>query len=348
MQYILNHTGQLLISNTANCPIFIPSLLNDNLIASLAICNETNFKFTPNKHNLDNVFKLYFSKLLAGNMSLQENIADLAIENIFLWHDAKIAKNSNVKIQLNDSKRFIKGLNSFLYCKELTVNQIINFNAIFLPKNIIKGIRKGKMRVGKPQKVSYAFFAPPIEKIEKLMVDTINFIHSKKTHQIDKALISMMQFFFIHPFNDGNGRVFRALTLSLLKDQLGLINSFIMLVYFKIINQENYYLSQKEYRNGNVNEIKNFHIQAINWTNKSVTVLSDFIDEYMEKIGNDKSNPYFSQVVVIVDKSEQLDSDLFKLQKTKGQKCIYLNTALLNVLNQFDYYLRFELRSFLL
>ena len=179
------------------------------------------------------------------------------------------------------------------------------------------------------------------------MTDVFDFIHSEKTSIINTALIAMFQLAFIHPFKDGNGRVIRAFSISSLQKELGVIPSYLLVLYFKVINPTNYYSTLKSYREGDLMLIKKFHINAIEWANQSAKTLTDFIQEYTNKVGqhNIDSDSNYSQVVIKTELNHKVDESIFQFHSKKAGKNIYINTALLNVLNQFDYYLRFELRK---
>ncbi len=344
-------TGQLSPSKIEGCPVFTPNKLNDNLIKSLSLVGSECLSEDFHNHQLGKTFEPYFCKFFAGNNSLVEDIADIPIETLYLWYDAKIAKTSQVKFIVKNAIRFNNLLQEIRNSDALTINKLIKWNKLALPKKAQYGIRRNKMLVGNPKKVSYAFYAPDKEVLIELCEDAINFVNSNKTSALNTALISMMQFFFIHPFYDANGRMFRALSIVLLQKEFGLINAFLLNLYLKNINREGYYFSQKFYRAGNLESIVNYHKRAIKWANKSALILKTLLDDYLnltkQKNLNDKN---YSQIIVKIknNTTQELDTNIFKLHGTKGINAIYINTALLNVINQFDYYLRFELRACML
>lgn len=73
------------------------------------------------------------------------------------------------------------------------------------------------------------------------------------------------------------------------------------------------------------------------------------MEGYIQKIATQdlEENKIYSQVVIKQSKNDPQNPDktIFEFHSTKGSNNIYINTALLSCLNQFDYYLRYELRS---
>ncbi len=244
-------------------------------------------------------------------------------------------------------KKFNKILGLMKSGDLINKTNLVKYNELLQPKNSQFRYRAGKMRVGNPLKVDYVFYAPPTNEIDNLLADVFEFIHSERSSRINIALIAMFQLAFIHPFVDGNGRVIRAFALSFVQKELGVISSYLLVLYFKVINPINYYLTLKAYREGDLTTLKNFHQKAIKWANQSVIVLSGFIEEYINKVGQHKidvDNNY-SQVVIKTDTNKKVDDSVFQFHRKKAGINIYINTALLSVLNQFDYYLRYELRK---
>jgi len=79
-----------------------------------------------------------------------------------------------------------------------------------------------------------------------------------------------------------------------------------------------------------------------------VKVLDSLLTQYIEEIGLDCFNEFYhcTQIVVKQDKTDisMEDKNNFEKRGMKAGKNIYINTALLSAFNQFDYYLRHELR----
>jgi len=335
-------------SNIDIYPCFIPVRLSDELVSKLCLNTKKIKLEADHQFNYFGMLNLYFQKFFAGNMSLQEVFSDLPIENLYLWSVAKISNDIHVKQVVNDRKKFNNALSLIKSNNSLNKASFAKYNKLLQPKRREFGYRKGNMRVGDPSKIDYAFYAPPVDKLDVLLENVFDFVKSKNISKVNIALIAMFQLIFIHPFKDGNGRVVRALTISFLEKELGVIPAYLLILYFKVINPVNYYLALNSYREGNIKEIKRFHVEAINWAYKSKKILFEFIEGYIQQTGLDKiyNYPSYLQVVVKSEPNECINQNIFKFHSKKEGKNISINTALLNVLNQFDYYLRYELRTY--
>ncbi|VAW36534.1 hypothetical protein MNBD_GAMMA01-2203 [hydrothermal vent metagenome] len=339
-------TGQLSASKIEGCPVFIPN--NLKLFSSKLRLNDCEFCVSQNIDPIyTDTFKLYFYKFFAGDKSLVAGFADIAILDLYLWSEAKIASSVYVKEVVNSAKRFAKVQDALTAAKEYTKPLLLQQNKLLRPKDRVHGIRTTKMRAGNPNNNPYAFYCVPAEKIDALFADLLQFINSTEESTINKSLIGMMQFIFIHPFKDGNGRTSRALFIAMMQVQYGLEFCCVFMLFLKNINRRQYYVALHDYRNGDIKNLKQFYLKAITWVNKSIVVLQDLLTEYTNKVGkhNLENQQVYSQLVVKADENQKMDKTIFQLHSKKGKYHIYTNTALLNVLNQFDYYLRYELRK---
>ncbi|MCF6288740.1 MAG: Fic family protein [Proteobacteria bacterium] len=341
-------TGQIIASHIKNCPVFIPNKLI-SIPTSLKLTAKE-FSVPHNQgFNFDTTLSLYFYKFFAGDRSLTSGFADIAIVDLYLWQQAKIAKSVYVKAVVNAAQRFAKVVANLSAHKNYTQALLLQQNKALRPKDKIHGIRTGKIRAGNPNNNSHAFWCTPVANIVGLFADFIEFINSDSELIINKALLGMMQFIYIHPFKDGNGRTSRALFITMMSQQFGLNFACIFMLYLKNINRMNYYAAMQDYRNGDVLSLKRFYLQALGWVNDSLDVLHGFFTEYSNKIGHDviASDENYSQVIVqqALQDSSKLNPNIFALHSNKGSHNIYINTALLNTLNQLDYYLRSELRK---
>jgi len=115
------------------------------------------------------------------------------------------------------------------YPKEMTKDRLFGWHAALFPTGYsgMCKINTGKYRDDKHgpmqvvsgyvgnEKVHYA--APNAETLESEMNDFINYINSEKeTDYLIQAAIVHLWFVILHPFDDGNGRIARALTDMLL------------------------------------------------------------------------------------------------------------------------------------
>ena len=110
------------------------------------------------------------------------------------------------------------------YDKPMTKERLIGWHAALFPTGY-SGIYKikvgqyrddefGSMKVvsGYEGREKVHYEAPPAQFLEKEMTDLINYINSNdETDNLIKAAIVHLWFVIIHPFDDGNGRIARAL-----------------------------------------------------------------------------------------------------------------------------------------
>jgi len=337
-------TGQLQQSNIANCPVFTP-VRNLDKILEVSSIND-NVKIKP--LSFDSGFlHLYLLKFLAGDKNTSSGFADCSVDELYLWDVARLGSNRFVKNVCSAFRRFALALDELSNLSKLTISKLTTINISLQPKISNCGIRNTPMRAGDPRINPYAFYCIAPDMVMEYMTNLVDFIHSDTVNDINKPLLVFQQFIFIHPFRDGNGRMSRLLFMKLMHDRYGFIYAAMLSIHLKNINRDNYYKAIYQYRNNNVNALRQFYNHAILWTNQSTKILSEFIQDYSQKVGleNINNNPNYSQVVIKSAPNNPIDENIFQFHRKKAGKNIYINTALLNVLNQFDYYLRYELRK---
>lgn len=343
MYHNYDKTGHFVVCKNKICPVFIPSKISIQAIDIIPSTKSINLNYSE---LLSQNLSLFFIKFISGDKNTRNGFADIATLDLYLWEVAKVSKHKHVKSVCNSINRFKHALFE-LDVNTLTVSNLIQINKKLRPKAYSYGIRKGDVKAGDPKTNPYAFYCIPPEKILDYLEDLIGFIKSEVKNDTNKALITSQQFIFIHPFADGNGRISRLLMLKIMQEKYGLVYSYLLSIYLKNINRDNYHLAVHKYQHNDIQTFKMFLIEAVNWTNQSVEILYKFLDEYESIIGelNLKNNINYSKIIIKVDVNDKINEELFQLHSKKGGKNIYINSALLNVLNQFDYYLRYELRK---
>jgi hypothetical protein len=341
-------TGQLSPSKIENCPVFTPIKISDTILKYLSI--DENFELKPLPFD-SGFLKLYLLKFLAGDKNTSSGFADCAIDELYLWDAARVGSNRFVKNVCSAASRFNHALDDLSKTSKLTIDKLTAINTSLRPKKRNYGVRVGRMRAGDPKTNPNAFYCIPPELVMDYMQDYLKF-YNREDDTIDKALFALLQFIFIHPFRDGNGRLSRLLLINVVKTTHDFVFASLLAIYLKNIDKKEYHNFIKRYRNGDVLPLKYFHAKAIKWTVNSYNELCGLLSSY-EKLGanaNSNSNEMYKQVVVKIPKKSDvnLDPSVFKAHGNKGVNNIYINTTLLSVLNQFDYYLRFELRTCML
>ena len=124
---------------------------------------------------------------------------------------------------------------------------------------------------------------PPHQRIDDLMGNLYEYIHSSDDAVTVKAGISHVQFETIHPFLDGNGRLGRLLVPLIFKQEGVCVHPvFYLSEYFKN-NQEQYFKRLTEARyDGNWEEWCEFFVKGVQATAKRVSKTIELTVELIE------------------------------------------------------------------
>ena len=214
-----------------NLPLLPPAkeLENDNdILKKLVSASRALSSVNVEMARLPNPF------ILINTISIQEAKSSSEIENIFTTEDElfKAISDSNREELTDPATREVlryrealwTGYNSIAEKKEIGLQTIINIvqqvkgtNIGIRPPQAMVIIRRGNSELH-PGEVVYT---PPrgegiIESYLKNMIEYMNDSSYAKTDPLLKMCIAHYQFEAIHPFQDGNGRITRALTDMLL------------------------------------------------------------------------------------------------------------------------------------
>lgn len=141
------------------------------------------------------------NKLLRLGLDIQNYGGNYHIENL-----VQIITDAKTNLNTLDSQRLFAWHNA-----------LFQFNQAGLKKISIGRYRRHieEMQIvsGSWEKPKVHYIAPPSEIVEQLMNKFFIWLHSDtKMHPIVKAAIAHLYFVLIHPFEDGNGRIARAIT----------------------------------------------------------------------------------------------------------------------------------------
>jgi Fic family protein len=128
------------------------------------------------------------------------------------------------------------------------------------------------------EKKKIHYIAPPSNIIECLMTDFITWLNSDtKINQVIKATIAHLYFVLIHPFEDGNGRITRAITDYVLI-QANLVNANFYSIATAI------YKNRKEYYKILENTCQSPTLDITAWIEWFLKILHQSIDETLAKV----------------------------------------------------------------
>lgn len=213
-------------------------------------------------------------KYFLDSLILGESVRSSRIEGTQISQDEIYYINYK---ETNDSIEEVKNLKKMLDFgnKELKNNKFSLDILNSMHKILLSGVRgkdKNPGQIRKNQnyigikglgKEGATFIPPSPHDVPTLMENLINYMNNLYDEEsFIKVAISHIQFETIHPYNDGNGRMGRALiTLQLakLKDDEPILFLSEIIEIFKA----NYYNSLNECRNGNVEGFIKFFLQCV-------------------------------------------------------------------------------------
>ena len=239
---------------------------------TIKLLGQANDKYGQYK-SLLKIFK-FDQRYFLDSLILGESIRSSRIEGTQISQDDMYYinyKESNNSIQeVKNLKKMFEYANYNLKNKNFSINMINSMHKILLSGVRGKDKSPGEIRsiqnyIGlKGLGKEGATFIPPIpEDVPKLLDNLIEYMNNMFDEEaFIKVAISHVQFEFIHPYKDGNGRLGRALiTLQLakLKDDEPILFLSEIIELFKA----NYYNSLNECRNGNFNGFIRFFLQCV-------------------------------------------------------------------------------------
>ena len=178
-----------------------------------------------------------------ASILIQDGITTSAIEGERLHIDAVRSSVANQlglpNVGLPKPDRAIDGLVEVLldatqkHNQPLTLQRLCNWHGALFPTGYsgLREIRVGQMRGAEPMRVvsgrigheTVHFEAPPYEQIDIEMSRFIDWFNSDDSKTLDgliRAGVAHLWFITIHPFEDGNGRIARAITdMALAQDE---------------------------------------------------------------------------------------------------------------------------------
>lgn len=239
---------------------------------TIKLLGQANDKYGQYK-SLLKMFK-FDQKYFLDSLILGESIRSSIIEGTQISQDDMYYINYK---ESNDDMEEVKNLKKMLnYANEYLKDKKFNIQNInLMHKILLSGVRGNEKKPGEIRTTQNyiglkglgkegATFIPPVpEDVYELLENLLEYMNELYDEEsFIKVAISHVQFESIHPYNDGNGRMGRALiTMQLAKlkgDEPILFLSEIIELY-----KANYYNALTECRNGNVEGFIRFFLQCV-------------------------------------------------------------------------------------
>ena len=194
-------------------------------------------------HGVAHILNADLSSEALTSILIQDGITTSAIEGERLHLDAVRSSVANQlglpNVGLPKPDRAIDGLVEVLldatqkHNQPLTLQRLCNWHGALFPTGYsgLREIRVGQMRGAEPMRVvsgrigheTVHFEAPPYEQIDTEISRFIDWFNSDDSQTLDgliRAGVAHLWFITIHPFEDGNGRIARAITdMALAQDE---------------------------------------------------------------------------------------------------------------------------------
>ena len=194
-------------------------------------------------HGVAHILNADLSSEALTSILIQDGITTSAIEGERLHLDAVRSSVANQlglpNVGLPKPDRAIDGLVEVLldatqkHNQPLTLQRLCNWHGALFPTGYsgLREIRVGQMRGAEPMRVvsgrigheTVHFEAPPYEQIDTEIRRFIDWFNSDDSQTLDgliRAGVAHLWFITIHPFEDGNGRIARAITdMALAQDE---------------------------------------------------------------------------------------------------------------------------------
>ena len=166
----------------------------------------------------------------------------------------------------------------------LSVERLNGWHNILFPDGYsgLYKINVAKFREEEMSVVSYKqgreqthYIAPPPDTLDKEMNAFLEFVNTSKVEPYTKAAIAHFWFVTIHPYDDGNGRIARAITNYILSKELGLNDGYYSISTAIVEDKKRYYdlleHSQKLIYNKNL-EITQWILWHTEMINKAIEI----------------------------------------------------------------------------
>ena len=252
--------------NHSNSKEFLSEILINEAISTSAIEGEL-LQRSSVRSSINKILKL----------DLEEDSYDSTIQSDALVQIILDTKNNDAKL---DKKRLCSWHKALFPTGQSGLKEII-------VGEYRKDIEDMQIVSGSWEKEKVHYIAPKAKDIPKLMEDFLKWINEEnETNYIYKSIIAHLYFLLIHPFDDGNGRIARAITDYVLAKG-------------KLANADFYSISssihskRKEYYQVLDNTCTNTSLDINEWIKWNINLYEESISSSLEKVNTVKIKTNF-------------------------------------------------------
>ena len=153
-------------------------------------------------------------KTIHSSLAIENN--SLTIEQITAIIEGKRVLGSPNEIQ--EVKNAIQAYELLLTLNPYDEKDLLKAHALMMQDLVSQNGKYRKDGVGIFDGNQVVHLAPPADKVPFLMVDLFNWLKTSDVHPLIKSCVFHYEFEFIHPFQDGNGRIGRLWQTAILKE----------------------------------------------------------------------------------------------------------------------------------
>ncbi len=144
-------------------------------------------------------------KTLVGTLQIEGNTLDE--ERMTALLDGK--RVLGTKQEIAEAKGAIEAYDKLENLKYDSLDDLLESHHILMDKLLVKAGSFRMMNVGVGSKSGVVHVAPPYDRVPELMSDLFAWLKETDVHPLIVSCVFHYEFEFIHPFEDGNGRVGR-------------------------------------------------------------------------------------------------------------------------------------------
>lgn len=153
-------------------------------------------------------------KTIHSSLAIENN--SLTIEQITAIIEGKRVLGSPNEIQ--EVKNAIQAYELLLSLNPYEEKDLLKAHALMMQDLVSQNGKYRKDGVGIFDGNQVVHLAPPADRVPFLMADLFNWIKTSDVHPLIKSCVFHYEFEFIHPFQDGNGRIGRLWQTAILKE----------------------------------------------------------------------------------------------------------------------------------